>query len=122
MKHTHHLRCAAAVLVCSAPLAGTAAVVVPGVASAQAAARSCGAKSVKVKDGTAKAVSVPVSRIRVEGGATCAEAVKVISGALAKDPPQGWVVSSANFKVPAGLNAMQAVNGHKKVKYATIGA
>jgi hypothetical protein len=121
MKDILHLRRAAVVLVCSASLAGTAAVVVPPAAAAPAAS-SCGATSITVKHGGGKPVSVPVSRITVEGGATCAEAYKVIRGALAKKPPQGWTVSEANFKVPPGLNAMVAVNGHKRVKYALVGA
>jgi hypothetical protein len=121
MKDTLHLRRALAILISSAALAGTAAAVVPVAASAQAA-KSCGSASIAVKAAGGKPVTVPVSRISVEGGATCAEALKVIRGALAKNPPRGWAISSANFKVPPGLNAMVAVNGHKKVKYALVGA
>jgi hypothetical protein len=121
MKHTMHLRRAAAIFACSASLASAAAAIGPDAASAHAA-NSCGSVSLPVKHSGGKPVTVPVSRIRVEGGATCAEAYKVIRGALAKNPPRGWVVSNANFKVPPGLNAMVAVNGHKKVKYALVGA
>jgi hypothetical protein len=121
MKDTLHLRRAIAILACSASLVGTAAVV-PAAASAAGAAKSCGSASIGVTHNGGKPVTVPVSRIRVEGGATCAEALKVIRGALAKNPPRGWTVSSANFKVPRGLNAMVAVNGHKRIKYALVGA
>jgi hypothetical protein len=121
MKDILHLRHVAVVLACSASLAATATAVVPA-AAAPPAASSCGATSITVKHSGGKPVSVPVSRITVEGGATCAEAYQVIRGALAKKPPQGWAVTEANFKVPHGLNAMVAVNGHKKVKYALVGA
>jgi hypothetical protein len=121
MTETLHLRRAIAILVSSAVLTATAAAVVPDAASAHAAT-GCGSVSLPVKHTGGKPVTVPVSRIRVEGGATCAEAYKVIRGALAKNPPPGWVVSNANFTVPPGLNAMVAVNGHKKVKYALVGS
>jgi hypothetical protein len=121
MKDTLHLRRAIAILVSSAVLAGTAAALVPVAASAHAA-KSCGSASIAIKHTGGKPVTEPVSRISVEGGATCAEALKVIRGALAKNPPRGWAVSNANFKVPTGLNAMVAVNGHKRVKYALVGA
>jgi hypothetical protein len=68
-----------------------------------------------------KSLTVPVSRIRVEGGATCHEAVTVIRGALTKNLPGGWVLRHGNFKVPQGLTAQMATKGAKKVGYATVG-
>jgi hypothetical protein len=97
-----------------------ATTVAPSVASAQAAS-SCGSKTIKVTQG-GKSLNVPVSRIRVEGGATCPEAVRVIRGALTKNLPSGWSVGRGNFQVPHGLTAQIAVNGKKKIKYAVVGS
>jgi hypothetical protein len=120
MSHRMNPRRAAAILACAVSLAGTTTVLAPGTALAHAAS-SCGSKSIKVSQQGGKSVDVAVSRIRVEGGATCAEAYKVIRGAVTKELPRGWVLGPGNFKVPPGLTAEVAVNGHKKVKYAVVG-
>jgi hypothetical protein len=115
-----HLRRGIAILACTASLAGTATVLAPASASA-AAASSCGSKTISVPVNGQKALSVPVSRIRVEGGATCAEAYAVIRGSLLKKLPAGWTVGPGQFKVPSGLTAQTAKKGGKTVKYATVG-
>jgi hypothetical protein len=119
MRHSIHLRRAAAIVGCSASLAGAALVAAPG-AGAAPTAHSCGAKTIAVKTG-GETTKVPASRIRVEGGATCAEAVKVIRGVVLHKIPRGWSVGRGGFKVPSGLTAHIAVNGHKKVKFALVG-
>ena len=110
-----------AVLGAAAALTGAA--IAPGAAPAAAAgngAKSCGARSINVRSG-GKVTRFPVSLIRVEGGATCAEAVRVIRGVVTKKLPRGWTASRGNFKVPHGLTPQQAVNGKKRVKFALPG-
>jgi hypothetical protein len=121
MRNRLHPRRVAAILACTASLAGTATALAPGTAAAAPAASNCGSKSIKVPQKGSKTVYVAVSRIRVEGGATCAEAFKVIRGAVTKNLPSGWTLGRGKFKVPEGLTAQVAVNGHKKVEFALVG-
>jgi hypothetical protein len=117
-----NLKRGAAILGCVASMAGTTAVVAPGAAAAAPKAQSCGSKVILIPAvGGGKSTKVPVSRIRVEGNATCAEAIKVIRGVVTKNLPKGWTVSHGNFKVPRGLTPQVAVNGHKKVMFALPG-
>jgi hypothetical protein len=108
-----------AMLACAASLAAGAAALGPAGAAARAPS-SCGSKDVAVKE-AGKTLTVPVSRITVSGGATCKQAYAVIRGVLLKEVPKGWKVSRGGFKVPHGLVAQQAVDGHKVVRFATIG-
>ena len=123
MKNKLHLGRGVAILACAASLAGTAAVVAPSAASA---ATSCGNKSVKIKQEGAKPFNYPVKAIYVEGGATCAEATKVISGVLAGEPPSGWKSVIAHYELPKvlaeeGLLPQLAKKGSKKIKFAVHG-
>ena len=64
--------------------------------------------------------------IEVEGGATCAEAVQVISGVLAGKAPAGWKATSGHYELPKalaeeGFFPQLAKKGSKKVKYAVHG-
>ena len=115
------LRRGAAALACTASLAATATALAPGTAVA-AGAKSCGSRTISVSAKGGKAVEVPVSRITVEGGATCKEAIAVIGGALKKQVPHGWTVREGSFKVPRGLTAQIATKGAKTVKYETVGS
>src|ERR1700712_5458100 len=108
-----------AILGCSVALIGAA--LAPGSASAQGAT-SCGSRTVAVKAKGGKTVTVPLSRIRVEGGATCQEAIQVIRGFVLHKVPKNWAVGPGAFKVPQGLHAEIATNGHKKVKFALGGS
>lgn len=123
MKNKLHLGRGAAILACAASLAGTAAVVAPSAASA---ATSCGNKSVKLSQEGAKPFNYPVKAIYVEGGATCAEATKVISGVLVGEPPSGWKSVIAHYELPKalaeeGLLPQLAKKGSKKIKFAVHG-
>ena len=123
MKNKLHLGRGVAILACAASLAGTAAVVAPSAASA---ATSCGNKSVKIKQEGAKPFNYPVKAIYVEGGATCAEATKVISGVLAGEPPSGWKAVIAHYELPKalaeeGLLPQLSKKGSKKIKFAVHG-
>ena len=109
-----------AAIACAGFLAGSATTIAPAAASA-AVSGGCGSRTIQIPEKSGKALSVPVSRIRVEGGATCAEAYKVVRGALTKNLPKGWTVGAGSFKVPSGLTAQIAVDGKKKVEYATVG-
>jgi hypothetical protein len=109
-----------AIVACAASAAGTITTLAPGAASARTAS-SCGAKTIEVPLKSGKPLHVPVSRIRVEGGATCREAYAVIRGAVTKKLPKGWVVRRGNFQVPNGLTAQTAKNGSKTIKYAVVG-
>ncbi len=113
------LRRTAAILVCAASLAGGAAGIAPVGAVARAAS-SCGSKEIAVRE-AGKTLTVPVSRITVSGGATCRQAYAVIRGVLLKEVPKGWKASLADFTVPHGLVAQQAVNGRRTIRFATIG-
>jgi hypothetical protein len=112
-----------AVLGCVAALSASTAALAPTALAAPAGhgAKSCGSKTIAVQSRNGKVTRFPVSRIRVEGGATCAEAVRVIRGVVTKHLPPGWTASRGNFKVPHGLTAQQAVNGKKRVKFALPG-
>jgi hypothetical protein len=120
MKEALNPACGAAILACAAALAGTVATA--PVTAAAPAAHSCASTTIEVSQKGGKAVTVPVSRIRVEGGATCKEALAVIRGFVTKDLPSGWAIGRGNFKVPHGLVPEIATNGHKKVKFALVGS
>ena len=124
MKTRLHLGRGAAILACAASLAGTAIAVAPTAASA--AATNCGNKSVKVPIEGSKPIHVQVQAISVEGGATCAEATKVISGVLVGEPPSGWKSVIAHYELPKalaeeGLLPQLAKKGSKKIKFAVHG-
>jgi hypothetical protein len=109
------VRRAVAVFACGASLAGAATA---SAAPAGTKAHSCGARSITLPHKPSETVKVAISRIRVEGGVTCAVAIKVIRGAVLHQIPGEWKVSHGNFKVPHGLVAQQAVNGHKRITWA----
>lgn len=123
MKAKLHLARGAACLAAVASLAGTAAAVAPSAASA---ATSCGNKSVKIPVEGGKPIQYPVKAIFVEGGATCAEASKVIGGTLAGMPPSGWKSVVAHYELPKalaeeGLLPQLVKKGSKKIKFAVHG-
>jgi len=123
MKTKLHLGRGVAVLACAASLAGTAAVVAPTAASA---ATSCGNKSVKIHPEGGKPFNYPVKAIYVEGGATCAEATKVIAGLLGGGLPTGWKSVTPHYELPKalaeeGLFPALVKKGSKKVKFAVHG-
>jgi hypothetical protein len=120
MKERLDPRRSAAVLACAAALAAPAWSATP--AAAAPAAHGCPSTTVKAAQDGGKSVTVPVSRIRVEGGATCKEALTVVRGFVTKELPAGWTIGRGNFKVPHGLIAEIATNGQKKVKFALIGS
>jgi hypothetical protein len=121
MKTKFHLGRGAAILACAASLAGTAAVVAPTAASARGAS-TCANKTVKLHiEGQSKPYPLPVKAITVEGGVSCAEAYKVITGILEGEPPSGWKSYAANFPAPEGLVPQAAKKGSKKIKFATRG-
>jgi hypothetical protein len=120
MKTKLHLGRSAAVLACAASLAGTAAVVAPTAASA-AGASTCPNKTVKIPAEEGKPFPVPVKAISVEGGVSCAEAYKVIVGALAGKPVGGWKTAIGKFEAPEGFEPEIAKKGSKKVKFAVQG-
>jgi hypothetical protein len=107
-----------AILACAASLA-VAAALTP-TASAAPPARSCGSKEIAVRE-AGKTLTVPVSRITVSGAVTCKQAYTVIGAVLRKDIPKGWKVTTGAFNVPRGLVARQAVDGSKKIWFATVG-
>jgi hypothetical protein len=124
MKSKLHLGRGAAILACAASLAGTAAVVAPTAASA--AGTSCGNKNIKVTFEGEKAEHILVKAVTVEGGATCAEAVKVIAGQLGGKPVSGWKGVTPHYELPKalteeGLFPQELKKGSKKVKYAIHG-
>ena len=124
MKTKLHLRRGVAILACTASLAGTAIVLAP--AAPAVAASNCGNKSIKVKPPGSKAFNYPVKAIEVEGGATCAEANKVIAGILSGNPVSGWKSVPAHYTLPKsleeeGLFPQLAKKGSKKVKFAVHG-
>ena len=123
MKSRLHLRYGVAILACAASLAGTAAIVAPTAASA---ATNCGNKSIKVQPEGSKAFNYPVKAIEVEGGATCAEATKVIAGILSGKLPPGWKSVTPHYELPKalveeGLFPQLVKKGSKKVKFAVHG-
>jgi hypothetical protein len=120
MKTKFHLGRGAAILACAASLAGTAAVVAPTAASARTAT-TCANKSVKIPVEEGKPIHVPVKAITVEGGVSCAEAYKVIAGALAGKPVAGWKTAVGQFKTPLGFVPEIAKKGSKKIQFAVQG-
>lgn len=123
MKSRLHLGRGIALLACAASLAGTAVVVAP---TAAFAATSCGNKSVKIPVEGGKPIHYPVKAIFVEGGATCAEAAKVIGPTLAGMPPSGWKSVVAHYELPKalaeeGLLPQLVKKGSKKIKFAVHG-
>jgi hypothetical protein len=119
MNQRFHYRGRIAILGCA--VASIFAVAFPGAASAAAGGTSCGSRTIAVSAKGGKTVTVPVSRIRVEGGATCQEAIMVIRGFVKHEIPDGWAVGPGAFNVPHGLHAEIATNHHKKVKFALVG-
>jgi hypothetical protein len=124
MKSKLHLGRGAAILACTAALAGTAIVVAP-IAPA-AAATKCGNKVVKIPQEGGKPFAYPVKAVEVEGGATCAEAVKVITSVVTGEPLPGWKGVPAHYELSKalqeeGLLPMEAKKGSKKIKYAGRG-
>jgi hypothetical protein len=124
MKSKLHLGRGAAILACTAALAGTAIVVAP-VAPA-AAATKCGNKVVKIPQEGGKPFNYPVKSVEVEGGATCGEVTKVLAGVLSGNPPAGWKGVPAHYELPKavqeeGLLPMEVKKGSKKIKYAGRG-
>lgn len=109
-----------AILATAASLVGTGAAVAPAAASAHAGAKSCGSKSIAVSAGGGKKVRVPVSLIKVSGGATCAQATTVISAYVQHKTPKGWTVREGTFDVPHGLTAEIATKGKMMVRFALV--
>jgi hypothetical protein len=118
MKSKLHLGRGAAILVCAAALAAVA--VAPTAASARGAS-TCPNKTVKIPVEEGKPFPLPVKAITVEGGVSCAEAYKVITGVLAGEPPAGWHSYAAKFEAPEGLVPQAVKKGSKKIKFATRG-
>lgn len=114
-----HLARGSAVLAAVASLAGTAAAVAPTAASA--AGTKCANKSVPIKTEDGHIYHYPVKAITVEGGVGCAEAYKVIIGALEGKPVNGWKVAIGKFEAPEGLVPEVAKKGSKKIKFAVQG-
>jgi hypothetical protein len=124
MKSKLHLGRGAAILACTASLAGTAIVVAP-VAPA-AAATKCGNKIVKIPQEGGKPFNYPVKVVEVEGGATCGEVVSVLAGVLSGNPKPGWKSVTAHFELPKalveeGLFAQEVKKGSKTIKFAGRG-
>jgi hypothetical protein len=119
-----HLGRGAAILACTASLAGTAIVVAP--VTPAAAATKCGNKIVKIPQEGGKPFSYPVKNVEVSGGATCGEVTKVLAGVLSGNPPAGWKGVPAHFELPKalqeeGLLAQEAKKGSKTIKFAGRG-
>jgi hypothetical protein len=115
-----HLARGTAVLAAVASLAGTAAAVAPTAASARAAS-TCANKSLAIKTEGGQTLHIPVKAISVEGGASCAEAYKVIAGGLEGKPVPGWKTAIGKFEAPEGLVPEIAKKGSKKIKFAVQG-
>jgi hypothetical protein len=120
MKSKLHLGRGAAILACTASLAGTAVAVTPTAASARAAS-TCANKSLPVKTEEGRVFHYPVKAITVEGGVSCAEAYKVIDGAISGKPLNGWKTAIGKFEAPEGLVPEIAKKGSKKIKFAIQG-
>ncbi len=118
MKTKLHLGRGAAILACAASLAGIAAVVAPTAASASS---TCPNKRVTLHVEGSPPSKYPVKAISVEGGVSCAEAYKVIAGALEGKPLPGWKTAIGQFEAPEGLVPQIAKKGSKKIKYAVQG-
>jgi hypothetical protein len=119
MKTKLHLGRGAAILACAASLACTAIAVAPTAASA--AGTSCANKSVAVKPEEGRTLHIPVKAITVQGGVSCAEAYKVIVGALVGKPLPGWKTAIGKFEAPEGLVPEIAKKGSKKIQFAVQG-
>jgi len=124
MKSKLHLGRGAAILACTASLAGTAIVVAP--VTPAVAATKCGNKTVKLPQEGAKPYPILVKAISVEGGATCAESAAVIAGVLVGKPLPGWKSVIAHYELPKalaeeGLLPQLAKKGSKKIKFAVHG-
>ncbi|MGH2938672.1 MAG: hypothetical protein ACRDPE_11190 [Solirubrobacterales bacterium] len=124
MKSKLHLGRGAAILACTASLAGTAIIVAP-VAPA-AAATKCGNKVVKIPQEGGKPFAYPIKAVEVEGGATCGEVTKVLAAALSGHPLPGWKSVPAHYELPKalqeeGLYAQEVKKGSKKIKFAGHG-
>jgi hypothetical protein len=120
MKTKLHLGRGAAILACAASLAGTAAVVAPTAASA-AGATKCANKNLTIKPESGGTLHEPVKAITVEGGASCAEAYKVIGKSLEGKTAKGWKFAIGKFEAPEGLVPEVATKGSKKIKFAIQG-
>jgi hypothetical protein len=119
MKTRPHLGRGAAILACAASLAGTAIAVAPTAASA--AGTKCANKSIALKTEEGGTLHFPVKAITVEGGASCAEAYKVITGSIEGKPVKGWKIAIGIFEAPEGLVPEVAKKGSKKIKFAVPG-
>jgi hypothetical protein len=124
MKSKLHLGRGAAILACTASLAGTAIVVAP-IAPAVAATK-CGNKVVKIPQEGGKPFPYPVKAVEVEGGATCGEVTKVLASVLSGNPLPGWKSVPAHYELPKklteeGLFAQEVKKGSKKIKFAGHG-
>jgi hypothetical protein len=124
MKSKLHLGRGAAILACTASLAGTAIVVAP-IAPA-AAATKCGNKVVMIPQEEGKPFAYPVKAVEVSGGATCGEVTKVLASVLAGQPLPGWKSVTAHYELPKklqeeGLYAQEAKKGSKTIKFAGRG-
>ena len=115
-----HLARGATVLAAVASLAGTAAAVAPTAASARAAS-TCANKSLAIKTEGGQTLHIPVKAVSVEGGASCAEAYKVIAGSLDGKPVSGWKITIGQFEAPEGLVPEIAKKGSKKIKFGAPG-
>lgn len=119
MKRKLHLGRGAAILACTASLAGTAVAVAPTAASA--AGTSCPNKSLALKTEEGRTLHVPVKAITIQGGVSCAEAYKVIAGGLEGKPFNGWKTGIGHFEAPEGLVPEVAKKGSKKIQFAVQG-
>jgi hypothetical protein len=125
MKSKLHLGRGAAILACTASLAGAAVAVAPVAASA-AAATKCGNKTVKIPQEEGKPFPYPVKAVEVEGGATCAESAAVIASVLGGQPLPGWKSVTAHYELPKSLTdqgffGQEVKKGSKKIKFAGRG-
>jgi hypothetical protein len=124
MKSKLHLGRGAAILACTASLAGTAIVVAP-IAPAVAATK-CGNKIVKIPQEEGKPFNYPVKSVEVAGGATCAESASVIGSVLGGQPLPGWKSVTAHYELPKALTdqgfyAQEVKKGSKTIKFAGRG-
>jgi hypothetical protein len=119
-----HLGRGAAILACTASLAGTAIVVAP--VSPAVAATKCGNKVVKIPQEGGKPFAYPVKAVEVSGGATCGEVTKVLAGVLGGKPLPGWKSITAHYELPEalveeGFFAQEVKKGSKTIKFAGRG-
>ncbi len=119
-----HLGRGAAILACTASLAGTAIVVAP--VSPALAATKCSNKTVKIPQEGGKPFPYPVKAVEVSGGATCGEVTKVLASILGGNPLPGWKSVTAHYELPEalveeGLFAQEVKKGSKTIKFAGHG-